>query len=82
MHIWVKATKEKSELRKRQGLEAAVDEVMDKIREMAKKKKNFWERTTQVLILTLKILSKTTWIVYIMSLLQLLSLHYKIKVCF
>ncbi len=41
MHIWVKATKEKSELRKRQGLEAAVDEVMDKIREMAKKKKNF-----------------------------------------
>jgi Ca2+-binding EF-hand superfamily protein len=41
VHIWVKATKEKSEARKRQGLEAAVDEVMNKIREMAKKKKNF-----------------------------------------
>ena len=40
-HIWVKATKEKSEARKRQGMEAAVDEVMDKIRQMAKKKKNF-----------------------------------------
>ena len=38
-HIWVKATKEKSEARKRQGMEAAVDEVMDKIRQMAKKKK-------------------------------------------
>jgi Ca2+-binding EF-hand superfamily protein len=40
-YIWVVKTKENKAKRQREGVEAAVDEVMDKIRNIAKKNKNF-----------------------------------------
>jgi Ca2+-binding EF-hand superfamily protein len=39
--IWVQTVKKNAEARKQRGSEAAVDEVMDKIRAVAKKNKNF-----------------------------------------